>query len=909
MIAPLSTIRYPIREFLEVSNLHGLSHISKAKSTWGKILWAISVVVSFSLAAILINNSFRDWSDHPFSSVISTYSIKSLKFPNVTVCPPKGTNTALNHDLVNLKTSFTSSEKELLNNELNTIFFGNDNKRYARTLSGISNKKNLREIYDGFQTIPKQFSDSAFALKLSGPKGEIHSPKPSDKVEQQRIHYKLEFPEHIGLLVGETGELVLNLEIDTRAEGALLEYRMGSKYDMPGNRKIISYESGSWETANKYCESQGGHLASVGTKFDAHELNSYLSGMQKWDVDTVGHTVWLGGRNHEVTENWTWVDGTKWDYEHWSVHGFVDGWAYTGSTEPEPNQGSNKCLVLKSDPYEWDGDFYDYNCDYDLPFVCKYEVHKSVKEVKNLTFTFTKNNLPEESFYLWWTNSADPKVNLIGGFLLKWEIRNIHSDLEIASSRVNGQVETPGLGEEYADEMYKADRKNTFTLELPQNIDEVLGAGKLVVDLKVSTSIGDTVQYMAGQTFKYFSTRKTWPEAERSCLDEGSHLASVLNFKEHVDVKLAPEVQKSVDTFWLGGTYDLSKGSWSWVDGHKWEWDYWDKTHNDNDPKKTKLVYYTRGQVWRSYSPKAKLPYVCKTTVTMKGSLEQRWEYKAGDLTPAKITVRWEFDKSKQAPLANFTNHRTPGFNITWYIVDGKGIRKNEDRELTKETWRIPANPEYPIETKSFVAIVNAVEEAKEKGISYQTLMKEMEIFITRERIGSQSTDCLQGQTVMPYYVASFIQYLNLTYDVIVHVSIADDSLENGVELYSTLLYCPDYKRMDFEIRKFFTKILEEYNPRDMLQASVNMVNSDVISNLVNRDHMNQFLKRMQHILKIDLKHILPLVLLPSLLPLALLPPFLLVAPPLRLDPLSPHCPPSLLLHYQPPQSLPLYRQ
>ena len=96
----------PIREFLEASNLHGLVHISKAESMWGKVLWIFSVVISFSAAGFLINNSFKGWRDQPVSSVISTHPIKDLKFPNVTVCPPKSTNTALNYDLFNLENFF-----------------------------------------------------------------------------------------------------------------------------------------------------------------------------------------------------------------------------------------------------------------------------------------------------------------------------------------------------------------------------------------------------------------------------------------------------------------------------------------------------------------------------------------------------------------------------------------------------------------------------------------------------------------------------------------------------------------------------------------------------------------------------------------------------------------------------------
>ena len=72
----------PIREFLETSTLHGLVYISKAKSVLGKVLWAVSVVVSFCIASVLIYDSFADWSAQPVSTIISTHPIKDLKFPN-----------------------------------------------------------------------------------------------------------------------------------------------------------------------------------------------------------------------------------------------------------------------------------------------------------------------------------------------------------------------------------------------------------------------------------------------------------------------------------------------------------------------------------------------------------------------------------------------------------------------------------------------------------------------------------------------------------------------------------------------------------------------------------------------------------------------------------------------------------
>ena len=114
----------PFREFLEASNLHGLVHISKAESMWGKILWTISVIASFTIASIQINSSFSQWSNQPISSLITTHPIKALKFPNVTVCPPKGTNTALNYDLTRLDKTFHPLEEEKIQKETKSIFTG-----------------------------------------------------------------------------------------------------------------------------------------------------------------------------------------------------------------------------------------------------------------------------------------------------------------------------------------------------------------------------------------------------------------------------------------------------------------------------------------------------------------------------------------------------------------------------------------------------------------------------------------------------------------------------------------------------------------------------------------------------------------------------------------------------------------
>ena len=89
-----------IREFLATSTIHGLSRIGSSQSKAFKFLWSVIVVAGFVGAGFLIQSSVSDWGDSPIATSVATHRIAGLEFPNVTVCPPNGSNTALNYDLV-----------------------------------------------------------------------------------------------------------------------------------------------------------------------------------------------------------------------------------------------------------------------------------------------------------------------------------------------------------------------------------------------------------------------------------------------------------------------------------------------------------------------------------------------------------------------------------------------------------------------------------------------------------------------------------------------------------------------------------------------------------------------------------------------------------------------------------------
>ena len=58
-----------VKEFLESSTIHGLSYIVSTKK-FSKFLWICVVVAGFTVAGILIQESFESWTKNKISTVV-----------------------------------------------------------------------------------------------------------------------------------------------------------------------------------------------------------------------------------------------------------------------------------------------------------------------------------------------------------------------------------------------------------------------------------------------------------------------------------------------------------------------------------------------------------------------------------------------------------------------------------------------------------------------------------------------------------------------------------------------------------------------------------------------------------------------------------------------------------------------
>ena len=100
-----------VRTFLESSTIHGLTYISTTRK-YSRLFWTLVVFMGFSYACYMILESFKSWDEMPVKTSVETLPISQLKFPRLTVCPPKNTYTDMNYDLMEADT-MTLNKSEL----------------------------------------------------------------------------------------------------------------------------------------------------------------------------------------------------------------------------------------------------------------------------------------------------------------------------------------------------------------------------------------------------------------------------------------------------------------------------------------------------------------------------------------------------------------------------------------------------------------------------------------------------------------------------------------------------------------------------------------------------------------------------------------------------------------------------
>ncbi|XP_041642001.1 ladderlectin-like [Cheilinus undulatus] len=123
------------------------------------------------------------------------------------------------------------------------------------------------------------------------------------------------------------------------------------KWTVVGNHQCLYVDHPqTWSQAEQNCHQLGGHLASVHSHLENHQITLLVTRM------TGGNPhVWLGGSDQHREGNWGWNDGSFMNFKNWCPG------------EPNNYGGKEDCLQTK---YISGQCWNDLTCSTLLPSVC-----------------------------------------------------------------------------------------------------------------------------------------------------------------------------------------------------------------------------------------------------------------------------------------------------------------------------------------------------------------------------------------------------------------------------------------------------------------------------------------------------------------------------------------------------------
>ena len=226
------------------------------------------------------------------STTITTHPITELEFPTVTVCPPWGSNTALNHLLHKVRdVNFTDEMRTTLRSIAKEVFIEIPDKKNRNQMMGLLSLENMRSIADGQINLP-----------------EVTFQKEGDE-ELLHMHYRLDLPDNIEELVGDD-----QLVLDVRSEQEWSYRLLNEKYSVYTVHTLYSQERGkTMFDAENFCQIWHSHISSVGSKEEQDEIEKLaINGLS-----SMHNEIWLGGTRTLEGTGWQWLDGRDWTYQKW----------------------------------------------------------------------------------------------------------------------------------------------------------------------------------------------------------------------------------------------------------------------------------------------------------------------------------------------------------------------------------------------------------------------------------------------------------------------------------------------------------------------------------------------------------------------------------------------------------------
>ena len=472
-----------LHEFLESSTIHGVNYIVTAKvsfyikspfyflhqTTLAKILWTFIVSVGFIGAGLLIGNAYKEWQGNPIATSITTHPIEGLDFPNVTICPPRDSNTALYYDLVKAgNVTLSDKDRITLKETATEIFLVRSHMEYVKKMSMMSRMGNMDQVLQGFHSLPNPYHHG-FQIKMWNQNGTITTPwYKGDYVEEyykddREYHMELEFPEDIKEQVGD-GSLKVQIEVDTREEQEWNEEVSFIVYTLHTSKK-------EWQEADDVCQREGGQLISV----ISEPVDEIVKKLARLTTTTTWY-IWLGGR--KKYGHWMWSDNSTWGFTNWHMG----------------QQVGDDCCVYSLSDEKW----FDETCTESHKFICQRK--RVLKGQKMINMSFSKDELDLTSFNVWYKFKAASQMSLhrwkdkrMTGLRFSWAMPTLVWTTNI--TEIGRSIKTPLHGDTFAE---AADYVCKAILAPSKDSVAEMGGENLLIELDLDLRQSDKMSAFTG---------------------------------------------------------------------------------------------------------------------------------------------------------------------------------------------------------------------------------------------------------------------------------------------------------------------------------------------------------------------------------------------------------------------------
>uniref|UniRef100_A0A3B3CV67 Galactose-specific lectin nattectin-like n=2 Tax=Oryzias melastigma TaxID=30732 RepID=A0A3B3CV67_ORYME len=114
--------------------------------------------------------------------------------------------------------------------------------------------------------------------------------------------------------------------------------------------------------------------------------------------------------------------------------------------------------------------------------------------------------------------------------------------------------------------------------------------------------------------FRYYSSPKTWSEAEKFCRSIGGNLASARNrFENNKLLRLIRQKKGRYRYTWIGGSDAQQNGIWFWSDGSNYQYTNWCRGQPNNFRGKQHCLQlsFTDKRCWDDAECGRRLPFIC----------------------------------------------------------------------------------------------------------------------------------------------------------------------------------------------------------------------------------------------------------------------------------------------------------